>query len=218
MTTCWSCAKVKGKRVCPANSGRLICSKCCGTKRRTEIHCPDNCRFLEGADPGWHSISHQKEDARFLSRFVQLDKQQLIFILFLHKLLLSEESRFFSLSDEELSEVINTSSKTLDTHSKGIVYSHPSSSLHLEKYTKWLVDIIIGRDNIKGAPDASVNDIHQVFKTLNQAISEHSNGNVKRSSYLETAQRVLKSTIGNVPDIELSEKPDGPPSQLIVPP
>ena len=46
--TCPLCGARKAKRECPA-LGRVICAVCCGTKRLTEIPCPDSCSYLTAA-------------------------------------------------------------------------------------------------------------------------------------------------------------------------
>jgi hypothetical protein len=48
---CPLCLKRKGRRACPAK-GAAICPHCCGTKRRVEIDCPEDCVYLEGGHAG----------------------------------------------------------------------------------------------------------------------------------------------------------------------
>lgn len=43
--SCPSCGVRKGRRTCPALNAS-ICPTCCGTKRLTEIQCPDSCTWL----------------------------------------------------------------------------------------------------------------------------------------------------------------------------
>ena len=220
LVTCWSCNKVKGKRVCPARGGDLICSKCCGTKRRVEINCPEDCPYLHGADPNWRSATRQKEDARFLSRFLALNEGQVMLLLFTHHLMLSVRARFAALSDEELQAVIGTALKTMDTRAKGIVYSHPSGSPHLDKVADWLARVLSERGSIAAAPEASDSDVRTVLDAINQAIRDHAAGG-HQVGYLETAERVLQSSLGGTPAIELPDELgvlDEPPSDLIVSP
>lgn len=221
MATCWSCSKVKGRRVCPARGGSLICSKCCGTKRKVEIDCPADCSYLHGADPNWQSANRQREDARFLSRFLSLNEEQVMFLLFTHHLLLSARRRFTALSDAQLEEVISTSAKTLDTHTKGIVYSHKSSSPHLDPLSEWLTRVIAARSKIATAPDVSDSTVVEVLEAIGRAIKDHVARPGKTGGYLVTAEVVLQSSLGDAPKIEL---PNGiaplgdSPSDLIVPP
>src|SRR5438477_263219 len=46
--SCPLCRSRKEKRFCPALN-QTICPVCCGTKRLTEIQCPDTCRYLTSA-------------------------------------------------------------------------------------------------------------------------------------------------------------------------
>ena len=46
MAKCSKCSKRKAKRHCPA-LGSELCSLCCGLLREKEIHCPENCPFLD---------------------------------------------------------------------------------------------------------------------------------------------------------------------------
>ncbi len=46
MAKCSKCKQRKGKRYCVALDDHL-CSLCCGLLREKEIHCPQNCSFLE---------------------------------------------------------------------------------------------------------------------------------------------------------------------------
>lgn len=48
MAKCSLCNTAKGKRYCPALD-RILCPRCCASKRLVEIDCPANCRYLEGA-------------------------------------------------------------------------------------------------------------------------------------------------------------------------
>jgi len=225
MATCWSCQKVKGRRACPARGGELICSKCCGTKRKVEIQCPDECVYLHGADPNWQSATQQKQDARFLSRFLSLNENQVVFLLFAHHLLLSASARFVSLSDMELQEVLATCLKTLETQAKGIVYSHKSSSPHLDAHAEWLANVIAARSRIATAPDVSDRDVRTVLEAIGHAIRDHASSSTTPRSYLETAEYVLRFSLGAAPEIEIPKdvgevdpSPPSQPSKLIVPP
>jgi len=218
MTVCWSCEKVKGKRVCPARGGALICSKCCGTKRGVEIQCPKDCPYLHGADPNWHSDTQQKEHARFLSRFFSLNEGQAIFVLFFHHLLFSARARWRGFTDEQISEVIASSRKTLETRSKGIVYNHPASSPHIDAQVDWLVRMLTERSQFPSAPEASDDDVIAVLQAVGDAMSDHSRGPSAGTPYLDVAEEVFRASLEQAPEIKLPGEPDEPPTDLIVPP
>ncbi|MBC8358585.1 MAG: hypothetical protein ISS41_01795 [Candidatus Aminicenantes bacterium] len=50
MAKCSKCNERKGKRHCAA-LGDYLCSLCCGKLREKEIHCPQDCTFLEQHRP-----------------------------------------------------------------------------------------------------------------------------------------------------------------------
>ncbi len=218
MATCWSCNKVRGKRACPAHGGELICSKCCGTKRQISIQCPSDCTYLKGADAGWQSATRQKEEARFIACFFQLNEAQLVFSLFVHHLVFSAGARFASLSDDELEDVLRTARKTLETRTKGIVYSHHAQWPGLERLADWLAKLLSERAQIQSAPEASDADVVQVLQTIERAVEAHASQGAKRGGYLELARQVFASSLEGAPPLELPSELDEPPSGLIVTP
>lgn len=142
-----------------------------------------------------------------------------MFLLFAHHLLLSAQPRFRALSDEELRDVIATAVKTLETTAKGILYSHKTSSPHLDALAEWLVGALSARDEITTAPPASDSDVRHVLEAIRDAVTDHTRSANPQIRYLETAQQVLQSSLREAPPIELPESmSDEPPPDLIVPP
>ena len=183
-----------------------------------EIQCPSDCTYLKGADAGWQSATRQKEEARFISCFLQLNEAQLLFSLFVHHLIFSAGAGFATLSDSELEDVLRTARKTLDTRAKGIVYSHHAQWPGLEKLADWLAKLLSERAQIKSAPQASDADIVQVLRTIELAVATHAAQGGKRGGYLELAGQVFASSLEEAPPLELPSELDEPPSGLIVTP
>lgn len=141
-------------------------------------------------------------------------------LLFTHHLMLSARARFAPLSDEELQAVIGTALKTMDTRAKGIFYSHPAGTPHLDKLADWLAQVLSGRRSIQTAPEASDSDVRTVLQAMSQAIRDHA-ASEPHAGYLETAEQVLQSSLGGVAAIELPDSIgalDEPPPGLIVSP
>src|SRR5438045_2477661 len=69
---CPLCSERKPKRHCPALD-RAICPVCCGTKRVTEITCPQDCAYLSSAAAHPPAVvQRQRErDMRFFLPFVE---------------------------------------------------------------------------------------------------------------------------------------------------
>ncbi|GMR22618.1 MAG: hypothetical protein BMS9Abin37_0980 [Acidobacteriota bacterium] len=141
-------------------------------------------------------------------------------LLFTHHLMLSARARFAPLSDEELQAVIGTALKTMETRSKGIVYSHPAGTPHLDKVADWLAQVLSERGSIQAAPKASDSDVRTVLEAISQAIRDHA-ASEPHAGYLETAEQVLQASLGGAPAIELPHSIgaiDEPPPDLIVSP
>lgn len=220
MATCWSCGRVKGKRACPARGGELICSRCCGTKRRVEIRCPEDCVYLHGADARWTPATHEKEDSRFLAHFLELDERRATFAIFLHHLVLQTARPLASLPDDELQSVLETAAKTLETRSKGLLYAHPTSSPHLQPLADWLVQVIAERALITVAPEATDTEVGAALAATLAALRDHVEHGSGRERYFELAARVFGESLAQGPRIELPDElaPSSSGHGLIVPP
>jgi len=206
---CWSCENVRGKRSCPAHGGDGICSRCCGTKRRVEIPCPEDCPYLHGEhDPRWQPPGQQMEDMHFLSRFGQLSREQIPFLIFFHSLLFraSRELRE-GLSDDELAVVVSTLKRTCETLSKGVLYEHKSEDIRLQGLITRLGEILTRRKEIETVPPASDADMLTVLESTLSAIEAHraatSKNQRSQNSYLEVAGRVFRAAFSELPDPEL---------------
>jgi hypothetical protein len=218
-STCWSCQRVKGKRACPARGGELICSRCCGTKRGVEIHCPADCPYLHGAhDAKWESAAQQKEDARFFGPFVGLRDREAAFLFFVHHLILQASARFEALSDVGLLDVLEATVKTLETHSKGIVYQHACGSPEHQPLADWLVRVLTARGQLENVPEVSEGDVIRVLEKMRDAVAAHGQHTLAHRTYLETAARVMGPSLADAPVIELPEALASPRGDRIVSP
>jgi hypothetical protein len=214
---CWFCGKVKGKRSCPARGGELICTRCCGTKRRVEIRCPADCPYLHGGnDRKWVSEAQTREAARFFSVLVALEERPAAFFTFLHRLLAANETPLAPLEDRDLEEAVRTASKTLETLAKGVLYRHPAARPHLQSAADWLVRLIASRKKIEGAPDASEEDVLRALQAFASAVQAHASAPTVRERYLEMVRRLVTDPSPRR-DLTLPDELDEP-RNLIVPP
>ena len=217
---CWSCNKVKGKRPCPARGASLICSKCCGTKRRVEIRCPDNCPYLHGEhDPRWEPPSRKTEDAQFISLFASLKREEIPLLVFLHHLLLQARQNLASdLTDQETHEVVSLLARTFDTLSKGIVYEHKSESPRLQVIIRWTRQILEKRQDIPGTPSASDSEIKEMLETISSALQTYAEQAAGARSYLDTAERVFRSGLAHAPPLDVPGEEAPQSGSLIIEP
>ena len=123
------------------------------------------------------------------------------------------------LLDSELESVLDTTVKTLETRVKGVLYSHPTSSPHLQPLADWLVRVVTERRSIPGAPDASDADVLAALGATLSAARDHVANGPGRERYFELAGRVLGEALAAGPKIQLPDELS--PSSgggLIVPP
>lgn len=218
MAQCWFCGKIKGKRACPARGGELICSRCCGSRRRIEIHCPSDCSYLHGAhDPKWLSKSQERDQNRFLARFVALEEPQAKFYLFLHHLLAGTSNPLSALTDGELADVVTTAARTLETRAKGVLYDHQTTSPHLQSGVEWLLKLVSIRKRIEAAPEVSDSDVLAAVAALARSVEEHANEPGK-DRYVEMIQKLLSIPLAEHAGPVLPDELDEPPQHLIVSP
>jgi hypothetical protein len=213
---CWYCGKVKGKRSCPARGGDLICSRCCGTKRRVQIRCPADCPYLHGGnDRHWVSDVQAKEAARFFGVLVGLEERPAAFFTFLHRAIAANQTPLAPLEDRDLEEVVRTATRTLETLAKGVLYSHAAARPNLQSAADWLVRLVGSRKKIGGAPDVSDQEALLALQAFASAVQAHSAAPAARERYLEMVSRLVKEASPR--EMML---PDGldEPKHLIVPP
>ena len=215
---CWYCSKVKGKRSCPAHGGDGICSRCCGTKRRVEIQCPDDCPYLFGEhDPRWEPPDRQLEDMRFLSHFAELPRERVPLLVFVHSLLIrARRDLVDQLTDEDLALVLSTLGRTFETLSKGVVYQHKTEDLRLQGVIGRLGEALTRRQQIPGAPPSLDADVLAVLQSVRSAVEAHQKQPENQKSYLETAERIFWATLSELPEPEIPGGPEG--GRLIVEP
>jgi hypothetical protein len=123
---CPLCRARKGRRACPAK-GAEICPQCCGTKRRVEIDCPDDCVYLDGVHAGaWDGReTERKRDLRRVAPHVQALAQPQAQLFFLALVgIAGLRGRRSDLDDGLLLEAVSALRKTLETRRSGLYYDH----------------------------------------------------------------------------------------------
>jgi len=148
---------------------------------------------------------------QFLSRFGQLSREQVPFLIFFHSLLF-RASRELSeaLSDEELATVVSTLGRTYETLSKGVVYEHKSEDFRLQSIVTRLGEILTRRKEISGVPPASDADVFAVLASTQSAIEANksaADGQESKKSYLDVAERVFHAAIAEFPEPEIPGEP-----------
>ena len=125
--TCPLCGARKAKRECPALA-RVICAVCCGTKRLTEIPCPDSCSYLTAArtHPAATVQRRHERDLRFFLPLVAdlTEPQSRLVLLFQAVLLRHAAQAVPAVLDPDVAEGAAAVAATLETARKGVIYEH----------------------------------------------------------------------------------------------
>ena len=133
---CPLCRTRKAKRACPALN-QSICAVCCGTKRLTEINCPETCSYLSTSRSHPPAVvqRRQEKDLRFvLPLLAELTDQQYQLLLFFQGLVVQHAaSAVPSLVDSDVAEATAALASTLETAGKGIIYQHQAASLPAQR-------------------------------------------------------------------------------------
>jgi hypothetical protein len=192
VSACAVCGRRKGRRACPAK-GALICSVCCGTKRRVEIACPGDCVYLEGAhDAAWEGReTEKKRDARRLMPAVQSlgDTPVELFFLALQGVA-AIQRRNPGLTDALLGQAVTAVRRSLETRQKGVLYEHAPGDLRAVPLVAEIRGIFEAKDD-RGEPIAPRDaDILAVLSALETALAGAAREGAGPRTLLDTIARM----------------------------
>jgi hypothetical protein len=140
---CPLCSSRRAKRSCPALE-REICPVCCGTKRLTEIRCPESCVYLSSskAHPAAVVQRRQERDLGFLLPFWSdlTEPQYRLLLLFQAVTLKHAAEALLPLRDEDVAEATSVTAATFETARKGIIYEHQASAVPAQRLADALRD------------------------------------------------------------------------------
>ena len=129
--SCPICHTRKPRRACPALH-QTICPVCCGTKRLTEIQCPEDCVYLTSAreHPAAVVKRQQEHDVAILLPTLQglTERQHQLFFLFQSLIARHTPEGFSRLLDADVAEAAAAVAATLETAAHGVIYDHAAQS------------------------------------------------------------------------------------------
>lgn len=129
--SCPLCRERAPRRFCPAKSAR-ICPVCCGTKRLTEIACPDDCPFLAASrhhPPAVVRRQHERDAVWMALMLEGLDERQQQLCWLLLQPVLRFSDPLLAPVDADIAEAASALAATLETAGKGVIYEHRAGSL-----------------------------------------------------------------------------------------
>jgi hypothetical protein len=196
MAGCPLCRQRKGKRACPAK-GELICAHCCGTKRRVEIDCPDDCVFLGAHAGAWEGRETERtRDLRRVAPHLEplTDAQARLFFLALVGVT-GLRARRSDLTDALLLEAVHALRKTVETREKGILYEHPADDLRAQGLVHELGALFEAKDEEGRARAPADRDLLAALGALEGALGDAA-GARGSVAFLDTAARVAARVAG----------------------
>ena len=199
-SVCPLCRERRGKRHCPAK-GEEICPHCCGTKRRVEIDCPEDCVYLAGGHAGaWEGRETERNrDARRVAPYVQrlADEQGRLFFLALSGIG-ALRARRRDLDDRLLGQAVSALRKTAETRDRGLIYEHPPEDLRAQGLVHDLAQMFEAKDEAGNAVSPADRDLLPVLVALDECISAALAERAGPTVFLDTVTR-LAGRLGGAP-------------------
>ena len=128
-----------------------ICAVCCGTKRLTEIQCPDDCGYLAVAreHPAATTARQQQLDVELLLQFVRdfSQRQSQLFAMTLTFLVRYQPPEFQSLTDDDVAESAGALAATFEAASSGA--GRFNSGLRLADFTRTMSFVEYSRERMR---------------------------------------------------------------------
>lgn len=182
---------------------------CCATKRRVEIPCPNDCRFLENAQIHPAAVVRRQIDhdiGILMATLGRVNEQQLqVFFLLQSQILAHKPDGIVQLVDNDVALATGALAKTLETATKGVIFDESTANVVAETLRRELKPIV---DEItKDGGSRAERDVAEVLRGIERGA--HHDGDASARSYLELAGRILRH-----------QSPAGgePPKSLIVAP
>lgn len=218
VVVCPLCGSRRARRSCPA-VGKQICAVCCGTKRLTEIQCPDDCPYLASAreHPPAVAVRQQQRDVGLLVQFMRDFSQRQTQLLFLVAsfLVRYQAPELQPLIDEDVAACADAMAATFETASRGVIYEHRPTSLAAERLGAALKPMLIEAG--KGVPGSAFErDAALVLRRLAEAARDlRAREPENRRSLLDLLARVVRPRGGETAEPDATDRSEAP--RVIIP-
>lgn len=172
-----------------------ICTVCCATKRLVEIHCTEDCRYLESAQRHPAAVIKRQIDADvnvLMATIGPLSEQQLQLFFLLQSMVLSYKPEGLSrLTDPDVALAAGALAGSLETASKGLIFEESTGSVVAEGLRRALKPFI---DEVtKNGGSRVQSEVAFVLRGLERG-ARHEGGHIPSGerSYLEIVGRVFQ--------------------------
>jgi len=210
--SCPVCGVRKERRACPALKQK-ICAVCCGTKRLSEIQCPDDCVYLSTAreHPAAVVKRQQEHDVAILLPTLQglTERQYQLFFLFQSLIARHVPEGFSRLIDDDVAEAAATTAATLETAARGVIYDHAAQSRPAQRLATEMKGMLAEMQQ----QGATVYDREAaiVLRAIEKGARDTRKAEAGDMSYLALIARLLQR------NRTAAQPPEQPPSSLIIP-
>ena len=211
---CLLCGARKARRACPALQ-QEICAVCCGTKRLTEIRCPQTCGYLQSArsHPAAAVRRRDERELRFFATVLQgTTEQQRAIFAFLQTVIARHAANAIpKLVDRDVVDAAGALAASFETATRGIIYDQQPTSLPGQRLAAEIRQQIEQTLHASERPldrDLAV-ALRRTESMASRAAAELDGG---PTAYLQFLER----KIGNGEE-NPAPRPEQPPSNLIIP-
>jgi hypothetical protein len=210
--SCPLCHVRKERRACPALR-QTICPVCCGTKRLTEIQCPEDCVYLASAreHPAAIVRRQQEHDIDILMPTLQglTERQHQLFFLFQSLIARHTPEGFARLLDDDVAEAAAAVASTLETAARGVIYEHAARSLPAQRLATEMTTMLAEMRE-KGVKVFD-REAALVLRAIEKGARETRKAEPGETSYLTLMARLLQRNRAGAPS------PPSEPRSLIIP-
>jgi hypothetical protein len=168
---------------------------CCATKRVVEIHCTEDCRYLEAAQRHPAAVVKRQIDADvavLMSTIGRLSEPQLQLFFLLQSMVLAHKPEGVSrLTDIDLALAAGALAGSLETASKGLIFEEGTSSIVAEALRRAMKPVI---DEVtKGGGSRAEREVAVVLRGMERG-ARHEGGLIPDgpTSYLDLVARVFQ--------------------------
>lgn len=192
--TCPRCGTRKARRRCPALN-TLICAVCCGSQRRVEIACPEQCGWLRSAEahPPAALQRQQADDQRHLYALLDGLEQgaYVALTVCLQEALAYRASAVPAPLDEDLESAAAALAATLETAARGVIYEHRPDTLVAGRLVAVLREAL---DRLSaGSGSSADDDVAVALRRIQRAVRVMRRDRAERpSAFFEFLGRVLR--------------------------
>jgi len=210
--SCPICHTRKPRRACPALH-QTICPVCCGTKRLTEIQCPDDCVYLTSAreHPAAIVKRQQDHDVAILLPTLQglSERQHQLFFLFQSLVARHTPEGFTRLLDDDVADAAAAVAATLETAARGVIYDHAAESRPAQRLASDMKAMLA--DIQKQGVKVYDREVAIVLRAIEKGARETRKIEPGEASYLTLMARLLQRNRTG------KESPAEPARSLIIP-